>query len=168
MPIQTVSFVKTADISEKINALFESEKQKLYGLFPDVDIEHIGGTAVPGSISKGDLDINIRVTTEDFESVIEALKTFYKINQPKNWSKEFASFKDDSRKLGVQVTVIGSPEDYFVAQREYLKNHPEAVSELNALKEKFEGRDMEEYRKAKEEFFENLNLKLKSETLSNT
>ena len=158
--MRLVNFVKTTDISGKINALFKLEKQKLAALFPNADIEHVGGTSVPGSLSKGDLDINIRVRSEEFERTAETLKTLYEINQPENWSNGFASFKDDSRQLGIQITVIGSPEDHFVAQREYLKNHPDAVFELNVLKEKFEGKDMDGYRKEKEKFFERLNFRL--------
>lgn len=160
--MESVKFVPTQDISVKIEALFESEKQKLIDLFKglEIDIEHVGGTSVPDSISKGDLDINIRVKPMDFKRVIEILKKIYKINQPENWSPEFASFKDDARNLGIQLTIKGSKEDYFVAQREYLKIHPEKVTELNALKEMFEGKSMEEYRKAKNEFFKNLNVNL--------
>ena len=143
--METVKFIKTEDITEKVSSLFASEKQKLSALLPNSNIEHVGGTSIPGTISKGDLDINIRVKLEDFEPTIKTLKTLYEINQAENWSTGFASFKDDSRELGVQVTVIGSPEDYFVIQREYLKNHPEVVFELNNLKKKFDGKDMNEY-----------------------
>ncbi|OGZ57720.1 MAG: hypothetical protein A3F94_01775 [Candidatus Spechtbacteria bacterium RIFCSPLOWO2_12_FULL_38_22] len=155
--MQTVNFIKTEDILKKINALFKIEKQKLTALFPDADIEHVGGTSVPGSLSKGDLDINIRVAPENFEKTVETLKTLYKINQLNNWSKGFASFKNEARELSIQVTAISSPEDYFVAQRDYLKSHPKKVVELNTLKEKFEDKSMDEYRKEKEEFFEKLN-----------
>ncbi len=147
----------TDDIWEKTRSLFESEKSKLSDRFPNASIEHIGSTAIPGTLTKGDVDINVRLKLEEFDEVVEILKTLYKINQPENWTKEFASFKDDSRDLGIQVTVLGSAEDYFVAQREYLKSHPEAVTELNALKERFEGKNMDEYRGAKEEFYEKLN-----------
>jgi len=156
MPVETVSFVKTDDVRGKVDILFETEKEELVDLFPDAAIEHIGSTAVPGTLTKGDLDINIRIRSEEFDQAVETLKTLYEINQSENWSKEFASFKDDSRDLGIQVTVLNSPEDYFIAQREYLTNHPEAVSELNSLKEQFEGKSMDEYQKAKGEFFEKL------------
>lgn len=154
--MQTVHFVKTEKISEKIQSLFESEKAKLLELFPNADIEHIGGTAILGTISKGDLDINIRVEPKDFQEAVEILKGLYEINQPDNWTSGFASFKDDSRNLGIQLTVIGSDDDCFVAQREYLKSHPDKVEELNSLKEMFEGKNMDEYRKEKGKFFERL------------
>jgi len=155
--MEVAKFVKINDISDRINSLFESEEKKLSELFPTAKIEHIGSTAILGSITKGDLDINIRVQSDEFAGAVRILEPLYEINQRENWSKEFASFKDDSRDLGIQVTVLGSPDDYFVTQRDYLKGHPEAVSELNNLKEQFEGKDMDEYRKVKGEFFENLN-----------
>ena len=156
--MELVHFVKTADITDKIEALFHAEKKKLTTMISNLEIEQVGGTSVPGSISKGDLDINIRVEPARFEAVKELLQTPYEVNQPDNWSATFASFKDDPRNLGIQLTVIGSHEDFFVLQRNYLRNHPEKVLELNALKEQFEGKSMDEYRKKKQEFFESIDL----------
>lgn len=154
--MQTVHFIKTEDIKERIETLFDSEKERLRAFFPDADIEHIGGTSVAGLISKGDLDINIRLSQENFLSAIETLKGLYEINQLDNWTVGFASFKDDSLDLGIQITIKGSADDHFVFQREFLKAHPEKIVELNTLKKKFEDKDMDEYRKEKGAFFESL------------
>ena len=134
--MDTVSFVKTDEISNKIEVLFEVEKEKISHLFPAAKIEHISGTSVSGSISKGDLDINVRVKPEDFEKITEILRGLYKINQLDNWTNGFRSFKDDSHNLGIQLTVISSADDHFVVQRDYLRSHPKEVLKLNALKEK--------------------------------
>lgn len=155
-----VKFIKTPDIADKINNLFESEKERLLEFIPGVDIQHIGGTSIPDSISKGDLDINVRVKKEDFNGVVKRLKKVYEINQPENWTDGFASFKDDLRDLGVQVTTIGGSEDYFITQRDYLRNHPKVLEELNILKQEFEGRNMDEYRHEKSRFFDNLNSEI--------
>ena len=155
-----VKFIKTPDIAEQINSLFESEKKRLLEFIPSVDIQHIGGTSIPDSISKGDLDINVRVKKEDFNGTVKRLQNIYEINQPENWTNGFASFKDDLRDLGVQVTTIGGLEDYFIAQRDYLRNHPKVLEELNILKQKFEGKDMDEYRHEKSRFFDNLNSEI--------
>lgn len=157
---EKVHFVKAEDVGDRVADLFALEKEKLLKIFPTCQAEHIGGTSVPGSVTKGDLDINLRVPAEDFFRVVEELKNIYQINQPNNWSENFASFKDDSRDLGIQVTVLGSPEDYYVAQREYLINHSEELRELNSLKLKYEGKDMQKYREEKGNFFEKLNRKL--------
>jgi len=155
--MESVKFVKTSDISEKIEDLFQSEKTKLLKVIPNAQIEHIGGTSVPGLISKGDLDINVRVESKDFNKATDILKILYLVNQPENWTESFSSFKDDSRDLGIQLTILNSSGDHFVSQREYLRIHPEAVSELNTLKMKFENANMQDYRKEKNKFFEKLN-----------
>jgi GrpB-like predicted nucleotidyltransferase (UPF0157 family) len=154
--METVHFIKTEEITERVEALFTSEKHKLSSIFPDANIEHIGATSVPGSITKGDLDINVRVEPKDFQRAMEILAGLYQINQPDNWTSGFASFKDECRDLGVQLTALGSVDDFFVAQREYLKNHPEKVTDLNGLKSRFEGKSMDEYREEKGKFFEKL------------
>ena len=156
LKMQTVNFVKAEDVLEKIEKLFSVEKAILASALPYADIEHIGATSVPGTITKGDLDINVRVQLEKFQDAIKILKGMYEINQLENWNEGFASFKDDSRDIGVQLTVLGTPVDYFVAQREYFKNHPEKVIELNALKKEYEGKGMDEYRKGKNTFLRQL------------
>jgi GrpB-like predicted nucleotidyltransferase (UPF0157 family) len=165
MNLDLVHFTKADDIRREIDALFAREKEKLSGLLPDVDIQHVGSTAVAGTLSKGDLDINIRVTSEQFPVLIEKLKTIYQIHQPENWTNGFASFKDDFRDLGIQVTVIGTLHDCFVAQRNYFRSHPEAVTDYNQLKRKFEGKNMADYRKEKAKFFEAMDGKLRDRTV---
>jgi len=154
--LEKVSFVNEQEIREKIVNLFQTEKEKLQKLLPNSNIEHVGGTSVPNSMTKGDLDINIRVSEENFNDSIECLKKIYQINQPNNWTDGFASFKDDNIDLGVQLTVNDSADDLFVKQRDFLKSHPGKVLELNKVKLFFEGKSMDEYRKAKGEFFKNL------------
>ena len=154
--MQIVNFVPTENVLEKVEILFFDEKEKLSVVLPYAEIEHIGATSVPGTITKGDLDINVRVNLEKFQDATKILEGIYEINQPENWSEGYASFKDDSRDLGIQLTVLGSPDDFFVTQREYFKVHPDKVVELNAIKKEFEGKDMDEYRKAKGVFLRQL------------
>jgi GrpB-like predicted nucleotidyltransferase (UPF0157 family) len=153
---EIMRFVTAESIDSEVNKLFEAEKAKLAQVLPHSTIEHIGSTAVPGSLTKGDLDINVRVRAEDFKAATQALEKLYAINQLNNWTSGFASFKDDARNLGVQLTVIGSPDDMFVAQREYFRAHPEETQRYNALKQQFEGKTMEAYRAAKDVFLRGL------------
>ncbi len=155
-----VIFLKTDDVRGNAKTLFTSEKKKLTEIFPNAQIEHIGSTAIPCALTKGDIDINIRVGEKDFSEAVDTLKALYKINQPDNWTAAFASFNDDARHLGIQVTVTGSPDDCFVAQRDYFIDHPEVCAEYDVIKERCNGKDMEEYRFEKGKFFERLNLLL--------
>lgn len=153
---EKVFFVNEQDVKDKINSLFISEKEKLQKLLPHSQIEHIGGTSIKGSVTKGDLDINVRVAKEDLSLSVEILKKIYEINQPKNWTENYTSFKDDSRDLGIQLTVLDSQDDVFVRQRDFLNSNPEKVSELNKIKMSFDGKNMTDYRKEKGKFFESI------------
>lgn len=58
-----------------MHSTFNSYQKEISTLLPFAKIEHIGSSAIPNAISKGDLDIYIEVIPEQFEFVIEQLKT---------------------------------------------------------------------------------------------
>lgn len=154
-----VSFKWADDIKQIANREFENQKTRMLNVLPNVDIQHIGSTAILGSITKGDLDINVRVKREDFENAIQELKKLYDINQPENWTPDFASFKDDknlSIDFGAQLTVIGTPVDDFVKLKDIIVASPGLIKKYNEMKLKYEGKDMNEYRKQKAAFFQKL------------
>ncbi len=151
-----VYFKPAEDYIDSAGKLFEEQKLRLAPLLPGAEIEHIGSTSIPGLLTKGDLDINIRVAREDFEQAIGVLQQFYEVNQPENWNESFASFKDDHSfplDFGAQLTVIGSELDDFVNLRDKLKSDGELLAAYNAMKSKYQGSSMDEYREAKAEFF---------------
>lgn len=157
--IQKVYFRPSSDFKEKANRLFLKQKERIARVAPSTDIQHIGGTAIPGLLTKGDLDINVRVEQSSFSSAIEELKKMYAVNQSENWTQAFASFKDDNSfpmPLGVQLTVIGSPGDHFVKHRDLLLGSPALVEEFNEVKSAFEAEGVDEYRAAKAAFLEKM------------
>ncbi len=138
--------------------VFLREKKKILRIAPNADIQHVGSTAVPGSLAKGDLDIQVRVTEKDFERAKKAIAKLYKPNKGNPPTKTYASFKNDSVKvpLGVQLTVIGSKEDDFSILRDILLGDDKLSQKYNALKKRCQGKPMREYRKAKGKFFEKI------------
>ncbi|OGY57089.1 MAG: hypothetical protein A2Y84_00305 [Candidatus Colwellbacteria bacterium RBG_13_48_8] len=146
-----------AGITEKI---FQEQRRIILGKLPFADIQHVAGTSIPGLITKGDIDVNVRVRENEFEDAVGVLKSLYEINQPENWTSSYASFKDDRNlgaDFGIQLTIIGSPNDFFVRHRDLLLNNSKLVEELNALKKEYGGKSMDEYRKEKGRFFDKLN-----------
>ena len=136
--------------------LFEEQAGKLKQALPFANIQHIGGTAIPGMLTKGDLDINVRVAREDFAATVDVLRSLYKINQPHNWSVDFASFEDDENlvlPLGVQVTVVGSSSDDFVLLRDALLLNRHLVTSVNDMKLMYQGAKMDDYRNAKTDLY---------------
>jgi len=153
--MEIVSFKPGSCFKDLVDKTFQKQRQRLLTQLPLAEVHHIGSTAIPDSITKGDLDVNVRVTQQEFAKAVELLKAMYEISQPNNWTANFASFKDNrvGMDFGVQLTAIGSPEDRFLVQRDILLSHPELVERLNMLKMTYEGKSMDEYRKAKADFF---------------
>ena len=152
-----VRIIDPSDVLSDVEKVFSEEKIKILLLLPTADVEHIGGTSIPGLLTKGDLDINVRVEAGEYGAAVEVLKSMYDINQSENWADgDYASFKSDKLKVdfGVQLTVKGAPHDFFLKFRDILRANPALVGELNALKQSFEGKPMDDYRKAKGEFIE--------------
>ncbi len=106
-------------------------------LLPGAEWHHIGATAVPGALTKGDVDILLRLPRADFPGAVEALRRHFATKQPDNWTPEFASFGADAGyglPLGVQVVVRDSPGDFLLFLRDYLATHGEALAEYNRVK----------------------------------
>jgi len=156
--METVSFKPASSFTEIAANLFQEQRKRLLSHLPFAEVYHIGSTAISGSITKGDLDVNVRVKQHEFTKAVTLLRAMYSINQPTNRTATFASLKDDSLGMdfGVQLTTIGSSEDTFLVHRDILLSYPELVEQLNILKMKFEGKLMDEYRKAKSDFFAKL------------
>lgn len=154
-----VYFKPSSDFSFLAHQVFEEQKLRINKSLPYADVQHIGATSIPNSLTKGDLDIVIRVPAENFRSAIKTLKAIYKVNQPDNWSKTFASFKD-IRNLGInfgaQLVIENSQSDDFIKLRDILKNNSKLIQEYNAMKLKYEGKEMRTYQKAKAVFFQKI------------
>jgi GrpB-like predicted nucleotidyltransferase (UPF0157 family) len=143
-----VSQPRAAEIVQAVAALVRAE-------VPSSDVQDMGATAIPGLLTKGDVDVSVRVDAEEFPRVVEFLGAHFNVHQRHNWTNSYASFADDDRyslPVGIQATVVDGREDTFVAQRDRLAARPQLIAEYNALKRRYEGADMDEYRAAKHAF----------------
>lgn len=141
--------------SRRACALFERIREELSGrLPPGVLIEHVGATAVPGCLTKGDLDIAVRMDGDLLDSCTAALGARFDANPGSVRTPAFAAFVDGSTDppVGVQLVVIGSDLDVFTRFRDALRADPALVARYNELKCAWDGCDMEGYRSAKARF----------------
>src|SRR5690625_5614281 len=108
--MERVFFYNQEEIKHNVESTFHTEKEIIEGLVPGADVQHIGSTAIPNSLTKGDLDIQVRVSKGQFSQAVEALSTRYEINEGSTKTNEFRAFKDDTidPPLGIQLTVIDS------------------------------------------------------------
>ena len=102
--------------------------------------------------------MNLRVDHDRFDPVVVALSTRFDIAQPQNWTGTFASFSDTRRgfPLGIQVTVIGSDDDFLVDLRDRLRTDPEMRHEYDAIKRANAGAGRDAYWRAKDDFLRRL------------
>ena len=137
---------------------FAAHAHSLTALLPGADIQHVGGTAVPGMWTKGDLDICVRVPVERFAMAESRLAAVFDRNVGSGESATFVSFQDGDQDvpLGVQLCVVGGPEDTFVRLRDVLRRDAHAAAALVRLKQRHDGGDMDAYRAAKARWIERL------------
>ncbi|WP_232284412.1 GrpB family protein [Bacillus timonensis] len=156
--LEKVNFIKNHSFNKKAEKTFLLHKSILTKVLPEADIQHVGSSAIPNSITKGDLDIQVRVDVANFQKAVQELSRIYELNEGSTRNEFFCSFKDDSVSppLGVQLTVIGSELDFFWKFRDVLLMNQQYREEYDRLKAEFEGKDMDRYREAKKFFFERL------------
>ncbi len=141
----------------KVDAAFAQVQGQLRALLPGAVIVHVGSTSLPDGLTKGDLDVQVRVRSEDFERACGTVSALYEAN-PGGFTDQGRSFKDDASDppLGVHVTVIDGASDVQHRQSATLAGRPDLRAAYDALKRTFHGREMSAYREAKSQFFDGL------------
>ncbi|MGJ7913738.1 GrpB family protein [Neobacillus sp. LXY-1] len=153
--MEQVNFFENSLFYEKAEKAFALHKKLILERLPEADIQHVGSTAISNTLTKGDLDIQVRVTPEQFPMAVQTLSAIYDLNEGSVKTDSFRAFKDDSAvpPLGVQLTVIHSEFDFFWKFRDILLINDRFRKEYDDLKRYYEGKEMDEYREAKNEFF---------------
>lgn len=103
-------FLEPDQYQQRCTQLFNSYQKEISTLLPFAKIEHIGSSAIPNAISKGDLDIYVEVKSDQFEFAIEQLKTLNFIEKQNTLRTHelcmLESLNDDD--VAFQIVVSGS------------------------------------------------------------
>jgi GrpB-like predicted nucleotidyltransferase (UPF0157 family) len=115
-------------------------------------VHHIGATSLPFGHTKGDVDVNVRVTEGQFPATVTALRARLRPAQPENWSESFASFSAEGYELplGVQVTIIGSQDDFLLELRDRMRADPSLLGRYDDIKLAAASKGAGEYWEAKD------------------
>lgn len=136
-------------------SLFERVRARLAVILPAAaEVLHIGATAIPGCLTKGDLDIVVRVDPADFAAAEAGLAAAFDRNTGSIRTDAFAAFEDAGCRppLGIQLTTKTSALDVFHRFAEALRADPALVARYNALKQAHNNRPMTRYRAEKDAF----------------
>jgi GrpB-like predicted nucleotidyltransferase (UPF0157 family) len=153
--------IRLADeVRDLAETVFHEHRDAVLAIVPDAEVEHVGATAVPGALTKGDVDLVVRVRGPDFAAAVEALRGRYAVHQPHNWTPTLASFKAPHAtglEVGIQLVVEGSDADgFFGPFRDALIRSPGLLAEYNDLKQRLDGLEYERYTERKGEFIERI------------
>ena len=112
-----------------------------------------GGSSLEGLVTKGDIDLHLRVGSPDFAPAQARLVPRYQPAHPEIWTDSFAAFERGTEPpIGLALTIVGSEHDRrFVRSWERMATDAAARAAYNDLKRR--GGDVES---AKSAFFDSL------------
>jgi GrpB-like predicted nucleotidyltransferase (UPF0157 family) len=151
---ESVSFAPLESFGDAIARRFEEVAAQLRELLPGADIQHVGSTAIPGTLTKGDLDVQVRVPATEYSRAKRELAKIFLLNVGGFASDDAISFEDDSVRpsLGIHLTVIDGSGDIQWKFRDLLTASSDLRADYDRLKRQFDGGSMAQYREAKAEF----------------
>jgi GrpB-like predicted nucleotidyltransferase (UPF0157 family) len=134
-----------------------AERERLRGLGVVGELLLTGGSSVPGALTRGDVDLHLRVRPVEFASVVALLRGTYVVVHPDIWGPTLAAFGVAAAlESGMAVTPAGSEHDLrFTRTWQLLAADPALLAEYNAVK--LAGRaDESTYEDRKSAFFDRL------------
>ncbi len=147
-------FLEPEQYQQRCAQLFNSYQKDISTLLPFAKIEHIGSSAIPNAISKGDLDIYIEVKPDQFKFAIERLKTLNFIEKQNTLRTHelcmLESLNNDD--VAFQIVVTDSIFTFFLTFKNKLISSPKLVNEYNELKLQCSHLDPDQYRAIKSDF----------------
>ena len=82
-----VSFAPEREFRDDVAAAYEEVGGALRALLPRACLNHVGSTSVPGSLTKGDLDVCVLVSAAAFADADAALASRYARNEGSDRSR---------------------------------------------------------------------------------
>ena len=137
-------------------AAFEAVSRELALLLPDAQVQHMGATSVPGSWSKGDVDLAVLVAPAMLEaSVLRLQAAGYRIEADTLRTPELCMLRAPRTDLDLALQVLAHGSALardFLRFRDALLASPALVANYNAIKAEHASAGMQAYRAAKSRF----------------
>jgi GrpB-like predicted nucleotidyltransferase (UPF0157 family) len=147
-----------ADFLDTARMILGHERDQLAVLLPNPhELVLIGGSSLPLALTKGDVDLHLRVPVDAFPPVVTALREIYQVVHPEIWQTTLATFAVEAAlPTGMAVTPAGSEHDLrFTRSWQRLAEDPALVVAYNDLKLRHRD-DPAEYERQKSAFFDSL------------
>lgn len=134
----------------------EEVAARLAGLGVDGELRLTGAAGMAGVLTRGDVDLHLRVPAERYADTVHALRAALPTGSPHAWAATLAVFDvPGGVPTGLAVTPVGSEHDVrFLTTWQRLAQDPALLAELNRVKARADGTP--DYEQVKAAFFEAL------------
>jgi GrpB-like predicted nucleotidyltransferase (UPF0157 family) len=142
-------------IADRAKAAFDEHAHRINERLPSVEVRHVGGSSVPGLLTIGDIDLQVRVSEDDYEAACDALCEMYEPMYRERWRESAYFYAPSSApRVEIALTAIGNIDDLHHGESwRRIAADPALIERYNALKRSQEGRSLDDYQAAKREFF---------------
>lgn len=146
------------DFQDAAVAIRQRERARLRTLGLPGTLVLVGGTSVAGALTRGDVDLHLRVPRDAFPATVAALEAIYDIVRPDIWAPTLATFSVQAAlPTGLAATPVGSVHDVrFTRTWQLLAADPALVAEYNAVKTLLDGPSGTHYEDRKSAFFDHV------------
>ena len=148
-----------SDYQPGADKIFSAMQRQLSSVLPHACIEHVGSSAIPGAISKGDIDVCVAVDRDQFDSALSTLRRLNYTEKVDTLRTEQLCMFEAPRTdvdLAIQLIEQGSKFEFFVIFRDTLRGNPALVQEYNAVKSSTISSGHDAYREAKSAFIQRI------------
>lgn len=145
----------SSNYQTQATTVFASVADEVSQLLPDAQLEHIGASAIPGAVSKGDLDICVVVAPQQHAQSVQTLEAAgYAIKADTLRTPALCMLLSPRTDMDVALQVVarGSEFEFFLHFRDALRSDPRLVEQYNRLKHQFAASGEERYRAEKSRF----------------
>lgn len=150
-------FLDPHQYQAEVSRLFSTVSKEVRRLLPKARVEHIGASAIPGAISKGDLDVFVGVGHAELDSAVRRLGAKgYCVKRDTLRTESLCMLENNSYEypVALQVAANGSQFEMFLSFRDALRQNKSLLKEYNQMKHLCEGKSENCYRIRKSEFIE--------------
>jgi GrpB-like predicted nucleotidyltransferase (UPF0157 family) len=151
--------LQPSDYQPALGAVFLDLSAEILSLLPDSRVEHIGASAIPGAMSKGDLDICVIVSETELEAAVLKLKTKGYLSKADTLRTPQLCMLISPRQdmdIALQMTAEGSEFEFFMLFRDKLRSDSKLVEQYNQLKIRYKDAEEDQYREQKSAFIQHI------------
>jgi GrpB-like predicted nucleotidyltransferase (UPF0157 family) len=156
-----VRFERSDAAATEVVRIVADVRRDVVERLPGADLRLTGGSSIPGVLTRGDIDLHLRVPVTSMAESVAFLAASWRSVNKDMWTDAFATFErtDRGRAVGIAVTTIDGEHDRrFRHAWRRLRRDPALLERYGSMKRACAGGDEDAYRRAKGAFFADLDV----------